>query len=145
MIASGNGIVSHNILIVASAISGILVTWLGLYFRFIRPLRKQHEARELEDAENRKRMEDFVHGTPGDGLNAPIVAAPLRLHAAEEALGTLVVSVDKLTGRMDESNGTGKRTEEMVKKLLVDHELLLSNQSKKADKRQREILKALKR
>ena len=103
-----------------------IVTAIGvggtLYFAQIRPAIQQHKKHEAERDNKRRETDAFLYGVkPIDGVQEETLSAPRRLRALELSVGAVVQSSKKVSEamgvveqRMDEANGTGKRTEGKV-------------------------------
>ncbi len=95
-------------------ISGIAATWLTLYFKVIRPRMAEHRKHEEERDQQRHEEHDWLHGKPATMGSPEIISAPVQLRAVQDSQTQVVASVNALTVRMDEANGTAKRTENSV-------------------------------
>lgn len=122
MIAASHPFLTHDPIVWVTTISGMAVTWITLYFRVIRPRAQEHQRHEEERNQKRRETDAFLYGVrPIDGVTEETLSAPRRLRAVEMSVAAvvssnqkLVTSVDGLTDRMNEANGTGKRTEGKV-------------------------------
>lgn len=111
---------------------GTFVGGVGtIWGTMVLPERREHERREgerlreesaREDAEARRRADHlaFLDGVPEiDGVTDGAQSAPKRLKAVETAVRGVVKGQALLEKRMDEANGTAKRTEGKVDELLT--------------------------
>lgn len=97
-----------------------------LYFAQIRPAIQQHKKHEAERDQKRRETDLFLYGVKAiDGVQEETLSAPRRLRALELSVAAVVSSNKKVTEamtvveqRMDEANGTGRRTEEKVDAIL---------------------------
>ncbi len=111
---------THNLfrdwLFYVATVSGMSFTWLGAYFRWIRPLQAEHRAHEAarhkQDGERTRWYdgETLPDGTIIDG-------APEQLRGVKEKMEGVVAGQALLEKRMDEANGTGAKTLKAVKDL----------------------------
>lgn len=76
-----------------SVVSGAGAVWTGVYFKYIRPLRKEHEAHEDKARKEREAVYNFVLGMPADGLRPEVVAAPIQLKKLSDNVGVLTTTV----------------------------------------------------
>jgi hypothetical protein len=95
-------------------ISGIAATWLTLYFKVIRPRMTEHRKHEGERAQQAQEEHDWLHGKPATMSSPEIISAPIQLRAVQDSQEQVVGELKVLTLRMDESNGTARKTKEDV-------------------------------
>ena len=103
-----------------SAIAGAVLAIVTIYTTVIKPTRVDHAKREAERLERRRAVDGWIDG--GRQIDGTItVGAPEKLHDVEIATQDLTEQVKGvvkgqglLEKRMDEANGTGRRTEAAV-------------------------------
>ena len=97
-------------------LSGIGLGWFGAYMRWIRPMRREHEAKETLERNREKARNDIWDGVPARaGMPASDAVPPL--------VDRLVETIDgqrKLEARMDEANGTQLHILEEVASIRSD-------------------------
>ena len=122
MIATAKSI-THDWFYYISVVTGIAATWVGVWYRFVRPERQRHDKEKELAAQRRRESDTFMFGgTTNDGEE--IISAPRRMRALELTVAAVVSSNQKVVSglsvveqRMDEANGTARKTLEMVQKI----------------------------
>jgi len=106
--------------IAIGVIVSAILTWATIYGTIISPRRKEREELERERLERRRAVDNWIDG--GKQLDGTVITgAPEKLHDVELATREntrvlLGVSAGQslLEKRMDEANGTARRTEKSV-------------------------------
>lgn len=138
-------------------ISGITVTWTTLYFKVIRPRMAEHRKHEAEREGQRQEEHDWLHGKPATMGSPEIISAPIQLRKVQDSQDAVVAQLESLTDRMDQANGTAKRTEGNVAKIqalveelagrppatVAEVKAVVTEDHDRIEQRQTEILEAL--
>lgn len=99
--------------------TGFFATWVYLYFGFIRPRRGERKAQRQETQDQLAARDAFLDGVEAiDGVIDGQEPAAIRLSFVEKELATNTSAVLALANRVNETNGTSKRNEAMLKKLI---------------------------
>jgi hypothetical protein len=156
VIAISHGTLTHDWFYYVSVATGIGATWVGVWFKYVRPERQRHEKEKAVQAQRRRDTDTFMFGgTTLDGEE--IISAPRRLRAVELTVAAVVSSNQKvvegqgkLEQRMDEANGTAKKTLEMVEKIagqppasVAEVKAVMAGEHEAIEARQSELLDAI--
>ncbi len=96
-----------------------VATFATVYASIIRPRAKEKARREAAEAKLQLEREQDLDGIPArDGLTAGVPRLVVRVAAIEAAMERVTRGQALLEQRMNEANGTGKRTENMVRELM---------------------------
>jgi hypothetical protein len=126
MLAASHPFLTHDPVVWLTTISGMGVAWAGVYFRYVLPERRRHDAEKAASADKRRESDKWMYG--GKNLDGTVSKG------APEKLRDVETSVDSLTGqvtfvvdglkvvekRMDEANGTGRATRVAVDATAAD-------------------------
>lgn len=90
-----------------------LTTYVGVWATLIRPRNRERKRLAQVEAERQRRRDEFIDGIPAiPGMTDGVLSAAERLKNAADAITVLAK-------RVDETNGTGRRTEGKVDLLLA--------------------------
>jgi hypothetical protein len=117
---AAQGAVSHDWVFYVSFFSGIAATWTTLYIKVIRPRASEHKKHEAERDKQKQEEHDWLHGSPGGFGKDAQLSAPEQLKIVQTSQLLVKQSVDKLTIRMDESNGTMRGIKADVSQIRSD-------------------------
>ena len=96
--------------LIAAVVGAITAASLAQLYR----IKLIHEEEKRRDSE----AEAFLGGIPAiPGVTNGALSAALRMVKVEQGLSGVVQGQSLLEKRMDEANGTGKRTEQMVREI----------------------------
>ena len=97
------------------AVATVGATLTGVYVYLIRPDRQKKKERESMDEEAQRKRNQVIDGIePVDGMTEGVPPMAVRLQCVETEMKNVVAGQSLLEKRMDEANGTGKRTEAML-------------------------------
>ncbi len=133
-------------------------TVLTMYVSVVRPRALEHKAREKDEAGKKKAQDAILDGIPAvPGMTEAVPPLAVRMQAVELTMSDVVKGQSLLEKRMNEANGTGRRTEATVIEIAntVNALVLAGNVTKSdlhdaasavagiATDRQRDILEAI--
>lgn len=105
-----------TLLIVATLVAGVVGAGATAIFT---TLRKRRDAAAAE-AQRQAEVNAFLEGVaPVPGVTDGVLSAALRVKKVEDGLNKVADGQALLERRMDEANGTGRRTEKMVSQIMA--------------------------
>lgn len=104
-----------------TAATSVVVTLLAVWSTIIYPRSKEKKKAEAEAEKKEAERDQELDGIPAvPGITEGVPRLVLRVLALERSNNEVVAGQKLLERRMDEANGTGKRTEKMVEQILAD-------------------------
>jgi hypothetical protein len=100
------------------AVASVSATLIAVWGTILYPRRKERKKVKAEAAHRQEVRDQVLDGIPAvPGMTEGVLPLAERLHAVEDGMMRVASGQALLERRMDEANGTGKRTEQIVREI----------------------------
>ena len=110
------------------AICSVSATLIAVWGTILYPRGKERRRLKADQVKRQNERDQVIDGIPAvHGMTDGVAPMAVRLERVEQSMTNVVDGQALLEKRMDEANGTGKRTENMVKELKAQFETIVAH------------------